>query len=490
MAACLSKFDTPCLRGDLNDVLGRFIQASSDMKDQDLIIRLTGDNPLVDSSFVNDILAFHKKSGGDYTRSFSPFDGLPYGLSAEVIRLGKLREIHQMDLPAEDREHVTSYLTKKGDYALFSSPLKEDLSHLRATIDSFEDYLRIAGIFEDVNEDPICVSWQTLVERLKRSPDAPAFKTPYKKAGLRVESRLALGTVQLGLDYGIANRTGKPAMANAKKILETAIAHGINFIDTAAAYGESEQVIGTCLNLAQKQDLNIHTKLATLDDLGGSPTPRAIKDAVEASLYKSAYRLGLSTLPCVMLHRWEHYTQHAGQIWNHLRILKRENLIKKLGASVQSPAEALEALAEPEIEFIQIPFNICDWRWRESGFADARMRRQDIHIQARSSLLQGVFLLPAAQWPVLDPTEADSFKKTLKSLVQTCNRKSVQDLCYAYVRSMEWIDSIVVGVETIEQLEENLSLFNQSVLEDAAEIEKQIPKLDEKFLNPALWPAR
>lgn len=67
--------------------------------------------------------------------------------------------------------------------------------------------------------------------------------------------------------------------------------------------------------------------------------------------------------------------------------------------------------------------------------------------------------------------------------MQTCNRKSVQDLCYAYVRSMEWIDSIVVGVETIEQLEENLSLFNQSVLEDAAEIEKQIPKLDEKFLN-------
>lgn len=72
LAACLSKFDTPCLRGDLNDVLGRFIQASSDMKDQDLIIRLTGDNPLVDSSFVNDILAFHKNPEGIIREAF-PF---------------------------------------------------------------------------------------------------------------------------------------------------------------------------------------------------------------------------------------------------------------------------------------------------------------------------------------------------------------------------------------------------------------------------------
>ncbi len=477
LAESLAEHGIPHVRGSLDDVLARFLKATADMNDDDLIVRLTGDNPFVDGDFVKEIVAFHQREGTDYTRSFSPFDRLPYGVSAEVMRVGKLRELNQMDLTPYDREHVTIYPTKNNDYALFISPLDKDFSHLRATIDTPDDYERVADIFDNLDEDPLTVSWQVLVQKLQNLPDAPKFRIPYKKVGLKAESRLALGTVQLGLNYGVANKSGQPGVKEAKNILETAIAHGVNLIDTAAAYGDSEQVIGVSLDTFKKQEISIHTKLA----------PTVTKDTAQDSVQQSCERLGLKSLPCLMLHRWEHYRQDDGQIWQTLLDLKEEGLIKKLGTSVQSPDEALEALQEHQIEFIQLPFNICDWRWRESGFIEVRQKRHDIHIQTRSALLQGVFLLSPDQWPVLDTAEAQTVAKTLQTLVQDYKRASVQDLCYAYSRSQNWIDSIVVGVETLDQLKENLALFNAPELDNIEDVEKRIPRVDINFLDPAKW---
>ncbi len=456
-------------RGPLDDVLGRFIIAAEGMADNDLIVRLTGDNPVVDSDFIDELIAQHHKSGGKFTRSLSPFDGLPYGVSAEVIEVGLLRNLHNNGATDYEREHVTIHHTLKDEHHLFQSPLSGDLSYLRATVDTKEDYDRALKLFENEG-GAIAAPWTYLVEILRKNNTA--FRTPYKKKGLKAQSIFALGTAQLGLPYGIANTTGQPDAILAKDILDTAIVHGVTWIDTAAAYGSSETVLGQNLTPSQKQEIFINTKLA--------PTVDTAESAIQ-SVENSCRDLGLTSLPVLQLHRWSQYKTPA---WPALLDLQEQGKIQLVGASIQSPEEGLEALKEPAIKFIQLPFNICDGRWNE--FIIARKSRLDIHVQARSSLLQGVFTLPPEQWP-LDHETARKTSHTLRNTAQKLGRKSVQDLCYAYVRSQDWIDSVVVGVETKAQLLQNLTLFNEPLLTNFV---SPVAMTDEKFLNPALWPKR
>ena len=470
------------VRGPLDDVLKRFIIACQDLDDDDLVVRLTGDNPLVDGAFVSEIIEQHKTSGARYTRSLSPIDKLPYGISAEVIECRALRALDKGDIGTEDREHVTSYLTKKGEYDLFTSKLDEDLSHLRVTVDTPEDYGRAVALFEG-EQDPINVPWQALIEKLKKDPTQPRFRTAYEMKGLKPQSKLALGTVQLGLKYGVANKDGQPDTNEAKSILKTALAYGVTSLDTAAAYGSSEKVLGECLDQNDKQSVEINTKLDPLAQLDQNSNRDEIKVAVEASINNSCENLGLKKLSCVMLHRWDHYTMADGIIWETLSGLKKQGLIGKLGASVQSAEEGLQALDADEVEFVQLPFNILDYRWVESGFVEKRKKRSDVHIQARSALLQGLLLLPAEQWPTNIKDSAEEVLAFVSDTVKSHGRKSVLDLCYAYVRSQDWIDTVVVGVETQTQLLENLELFNEAALEPL----DNVPRVDETVLNPAKW---
>lgn len=469
LVSVLNEAGFNCYRGPLEDVLSRFIGATNHMNEDDLIVRLTGDNPAVDSSFIASILADHRKSKSAYTRSLSPFDGLPYGISAEVIQVGLLRRLNDQNCSSFEREHVTIHYTNAGKYHLFRSPLSQDLSHLRMTIDTQDDYVRMTKLFNS-EPDAVAVPWYSLANKLSKKTDA--FRTPYKQNGLRAQSILALGTAQLGLAYGISNTAGQPDAGEAKKILMTAIEHCITWIDTAAAYGTSEQVIGHTLDEVQKQNATIVTKLSP-----DAFTPELAQESVRKSLNK----LGLAVLPCLLLHRWE---QRDSDAWAAIKATQQEGLIQMLGASVQTPEEGIAALQDDEIKFIQIPYNICDRRWH--SFIVARRERPDLHLQARSALLQGALTLSPEQWP-LENSLAHKTVEILSGLVADYQRESVADLCYAYVRAQDWIDSIVVGVETEQQLLDNLRLFNTPILKDAEEIRERLPLFDEDFLNPALW---
>lgn len=455
------------IRGPLHDVLKRFVIASDGMEDDDLVVRLTGDNPVVDSDFIKLILESHDKAALPYTRSLSPFDRLPYGASAEVIEPGLLRRLDKGNPTDFEREHVTIHYTLESEYNLFESPLPGDLSLLRCTVDTQEDYDSILKLFE--GEDALNVSWKHLIRKL--AVGQTAFRTPYKRYGLKARSIFALGTVQLGLPYGIANISGQPDPEVAGEILETALAHGVTWIDTAAAYGDSEKIIGAALNGEQKSGALITTKLA----------PDAVtEEAAIQSVEQSLSRLGITMLPYLLLHRW---SQQATPAWDALLKLQEQKKIGLLGVSIQSPEEGLEALKVRPIKFIQMPFNICDGRWED--FIHARKKREDVHLQVRTSLLQGVFTLPPERWP-LEAAKARDIHEKLENLVRLYNRKSITDLCYAYVRSQNWIDSVVVGVETREQLIQNLHLFNEPKLKDF--LENPLAMRDEQFLNPALWP--
>jgi aryl-alcohol dehydrogenase-like predicted oxidoreductase len=181
-----------------------------------------------------------------------------------------------------------------------------------------------------------------------------------------------------------------------------------------------------------------------------------------------------------------------GAVWRLLLDERRQGRIDRLGVSVQSPGEALEALDDPDVGHLQLPFNVLDNRWIESGVIEAIGKRADVIVHVRSVLLQGLLAgLTDDRWPAVAGVAPNEILACLRRLVQELRRLSLTDLCVAYVRAQPWIDGVVIGMETPTQLTENLSLFDAKplALDEARVVETHLPRVPEALLDPARWPA-
>ncbi|MEJ5222432.1 MAG: hypothetical protein WHT63_10560, partial [Tepidiforma sp.] len=201
----------PVIRGSLDDVRARYLQAAADMADDDLMVRLTADNVFPDGAFVGELVAFAKRAGCEYCAPFFPASGLPYGMSAEIFTVGALRRAAAEHDHPEDREHVTPALKKLADSSGGFRPegWTRDAAHLRCTLDTFDDYERLLRVFRGVS-DPVAIGWRQLVDRLASLDDAPRFRIPSRVRKGRLHGVMALGTAQLGLERG--EPAGKPGL--------------------------------------------------------------------------------------------------------------------------------------------------------------------------------------------------------------------------------------------------------------------------------------
>jgi aryl-alcohol dehydrogenase-like predicted oxidoreductase len=303
----------------------------------------------------------------------------------------------------------------------------------------------------------------------------------------RNAAELVMGSVQLGLAYGAANRTGKPAHGAALKLVQRATEAGITQFDTARAYGDSEDRLGEAL--AGKRCVRTITKLSPLGELAPDAPRGAVHAAVDRSIDDSLAALRRDRLDCLLLHRATHMHAHGGAVWERLIERLEDGSVLSLGVSVQSPDEAAEALACADVGHIQLPFNLLDWRWDETA---ARLRaRRSVTVHARSVFLQGVLAAgDPSVWPRLDGVDAAALVENIAALAEAFGRESPADLCIAYARGQDWIDGLVVGLETDDQLEDNLRLFLKPPLsrEDCARVAAALPRVPERLLNPALWP--
>lgn len=301
-------------------------------------------------------------------------------------------------------------------------------------------------------------------------------------------SRLVLGTVQIGAPYGAANVTGLPSTDRAIRLLRRAHLAGITKFDTARAYGEAENRIGAAFG-GDAPDTT--TKLDPLSALSADASEAEAEAAVEASVNQSLVSLKRARLDSLLLHRAGHLTSHNGAVWKRLLRLQKAGVIGRLGVSVQSPEEAFTALAFRAVSQIQLPFNLLDQRWREAGVPEAAWARDDVTVHARSIYLQGILAAEdPALWPAVHGVDAEGTLYMLSTLTELYGRISIADLCLAYVRGQDWIDGIVIGMETEEQLDRNLALFDAEAMTQAQieDLEPRLPRFPDALLNPALWP--
>jgi spore coat polysaccharide biosynthesis protein SpsF len=304
-------------------------------------------------------------------------------------------------------------------------------------------------------------------------------------------AELVVGSVQLGLAYGAANRTGKPPRDVALRLVERAAESGITAFDTARGYGDAEERLGEAL--AGRKHVRTITKLSPLVELLPHASPEQVRAAVDKSIADSLAALRRISLDCLLLHRAYHMTAFDGAIWQRLQEYLAVGTIRALGVSVQSPEEAHAALAHPTVTHLQLPFNLLDWRWRKVGVVAALKARPDVTVHARSVFLQGVLAANDPEvWPWITGVDAPALVDWIAKTTGDFHRESAADLCLAYARGQEWIDGVVVGQETELQLDANLRLATRPPLsaEDCAAIASSAPWAPVQLLDPAQWPPR
>lgn len=294
--------------------------------------------------------------------------------------------------------------------------------------------------------------------------------------------KLILGTVQLGLDYGITNSTGKPDEETGFQIIKTALENNITDFDTARGYGDSERILG--LANEKYNTMNIITKLDSLVDITQDTSQEEIINRINKSIDDSIDLLKISKMTTLLLHRFEHYNNKV--IWNYLL---QQDRIEKLGVSVYDVEEAIIALRDPNIKHIQLPINILDDNWFIPEFLELVKQRKDVIIHSRSIFLQGILLSSMDKWPKLDTINPEEYINKLNSLVTKCKLNNKIELCISYIKSIDWIDGIVMGVETLGQLKQNIELFkirklNTTEFNFVREMFIDVPK---NLLNPSMW---
>ncbi|MCS6808540.1 MAG: aldo/keto reductase [Bacteroidota bacterium] len=288
--------------------------------------------------------------------------------------------------------------------------------------------------------------------------------------------KLVLGTVQLGMPYGINNMSGQPSSQEAQQILQYAYDHGIRTLDTADAYGTAIQEIGTFHASSQCQ-FRVITKFhadATTD------ITQKLRETLDALHIPAVY--------CYQFHCF-HDICAFPHVHNALRELQHSGYIHRVGVSVYTNDEILSAARMPMIDVIQFPFNLLDnMQLRGDVMRIAKSEGKELH--ARSIFLQGLLFKPIETFPKsLAPLipYVQHLHRLRESSRFATKPTALQSLALHYVMYNPLIDAVLFGVETLSQLVDILHFLQEppdiGLLQEVDNIIVQ----EASLLNPSSW---
>lgn len=288
-------------------------------------------------------------------------------------------------------------------------------------------------------------------------------------------SKLSLGTVQFGLDYGISNKYGKPTQETVNEIVEYVASQGINCFDTAQAYGTSEEVLGKALS--NIEDSFIISKMTSdvFQKKSIQSTLSTLKNLAIEQLY------GLLLHDSQLLYSWNsEYTDKVDELLNSKKI-------QYFGVSIYSSEDFHLALENDSIKIIQIPFNLFDKRaYTEKWFEKAKEKNKLIFI--RSIYLQGLLLMNEENVP----NNLNEAKKYLQILDYYTTKLNLtrNELALSYVETIADDALLLFGCDTLEQAKENIENYNSlKILQKNVfvEISEKLADVDEHIYNPTKW---
>ncbi len=293
--------------------------------------------------------------------------------------------------------------------------------------------------------------------------------------------KLALGTVQFGLPYGVANAAGQPDEAEVRAILEHAAAAGVKVLDTACLYGDSEAVLGQ--SLPADQDFHIVTKTPKF---AGMDAGEAVS-TLNAAFSKSCARLRVSSVYGLMAHDANDLLgTHGEALWMSMSELRAEDRVGRIGASVYSGAQIDALLQRYPLDLIQLPLSLLDQRLLHGGQLD-RLQARGVEIHARSVFLQGALLMAQESLP---PYLA-GLRPQLDEIARRAGCLGINPLQAAlrFVAGLPQVSAVVCGVDSLAHFDELAAALNQSVPAFDASAAAACACTDARFLYPSQWRA-
>lgn len=292
-------------------------------------------------------------------------------------------------------------------------------------------------------------------------------------------SKLCLGTVQFGLDYGIANESGQVDQGEVDKILNFVISKGINCFDTAKGYGNSEEVIGNYFSEFSK-DINAVSKIK-------SEILKSSAETLKNEILDSLAKIGVKNLFGLLLHDSDALFSWDEGYSSQIKKLKKENLIKYFGVSIYTDEEFEYAINNDDIELIQIPFNIFDQRAISKNWLQ-RAKESNKLIFIRSVYLQGLILMQKDKIP----KHLEEARVYIEKLHDLCNDLNLtrNQLALGFVNTAAKDSVVLFGCDNLEQAEQNIDNFNKlNNIDDSTleYIKKSFSAISENIYNPTKW---
>jgi len=285
-------------------------------------------------------------------------------------------------------------------------------------------------------------------------------------------SKIALGTVQFGMPYGVANKSGQVQEKQVGEILEYAESQGIDTLDTAIGYGESERVLG-------KFPLG---KWKVVSKLGRVPdgTVNVCKWVTE-QIHGSLDQLRIPSMHSLLLHDPSQLTGNIGhELFSALRMAKEKNLVQEIGISIYESSELDRIFETFSFDIVQAPFHIADHRLIKTGWLD-RLQDLGVEFHARSVFLQGLLLLGSNERPSKFQ-RWDYFWSAWQHWLDEVDLSPLE-ACLRYVHSFSGVRKVIVGVDSSAQLRE----ICKAVEGDMPNIPDELYCDDLDFLNPSRW---
>ena len=285
-------------------------------------------------------------------------------------------------------------------------------------------------------------------------------------------NRIVLGGAQLGLPYGILNGGETLSREEVARILDTAVDHGIDSIDTAIAYGQSESIIGE----TSQNRFNIISKLPPLPvDISN------VSEWVHSQVQGSLSRLKCTSLDALLLHRPQDLTGAQGvELYAAIESLMAEKMIDRFGVSIYSPDDLEGIIGTFDIHVVQAPLNVFDRRIL--GVTD-QLSALNIEVHVRSIFLQGVLIASPQDRPQRFEPWSEHF--ALFDEWVRSSGVSAMACCMGFALQQSGIAKLVIGTTSAESLDEIMNSIPNSVLEVPTHLQSSV----EQLIDPRFWNA-
>jgi aryl-alcohol dehydrogenase-like predicted oxidoreductase len=290
-------------------------------------------------------------------------------------------------------------------------------------------------------------------------------------------NKLGLGTVQWGLPYGLANQHGITSPETVTTLLNEARFCGVKVLDTASLYGKSEEVLG----INSLEEFKVVTKTPSF-------TTSHISE-IEVNQLSEAFQKSLELLSCkstygLLIHNVENILIPGGdKLLAVMRHLKEVGVVEKIGVSVYDSLQVDALLKKFIPDLIQLPLSVLDQRMLASGHLEL-LKNAGVEIHVRSIFLQGLLVMPLGNTP--------AFFKPLRPLLTRWQAAAqeqgftVNQAALSFVKNIPYIDTVLVGIDNLEQLRSCFDDFAIDKNFDATGLACNDPQ----FVNPSLWCSR